>query len=220
MKKSYKQLLVIAVLALILSSTAVFAATTATQNVVLSITETYTGVAAIRVFDGSTTNPTVTFSDSYTGAYTVSTAGLEASTSAIDYGTLDEQSGGYLQYTVRGYNETPFKITVHSATTGYSTESLYVKSSDAVAGSESSVTATLGTVVTAALDANGGLSIAQDSGNAKDIITDISGNNTFTGTTIGTGEDAKFGAPLTYGFASAPGVSTIAVTYTILATEV
>jgi hypothetical protein len=213
MKKSYKNFLVIALLALILSSTGVFAADTdtASQDVILSITDSYNGVAAIRIFDDTNgVNPDVTFTGSTNGDYVVATPGLEATgdTGSYEITTLDEQAGGNLQYTVRGYTGA-YKITVHTATENYTTESLYVKvAAPTVSASGSSADGTLGSVVSAGTEG-----IAVPLTTATDVITGIGGSNTFTG--IVTADGA--GAPLTYGFNEEPSVETIAVTYTILA---
>ncbi len=207
----------ICVISLLLSATVGFATTTTTQNIVININKSYTGVSAIRIFDGSTTNPTITFSESYPSTYIVPSAGLENTTSSIDYNTLLEKEGGYLQYTVRGYTG-DFKITVHSPTPTYTNDSLYVKGFDPETSENSSGLDTLGTVVSMARYDGGGLCIPRDSGNARDFITGIDGVNTLTGTEVGSGVEGKNdGALLLYGFESEPGVDTIAVTYTILA---
>lgn len=224
MKKTTKTIAAVSAIFLILSLATVGAATTATQNVVLSITESYTGVAAIRVFDGTTVNPTVTFSDSYTGNYQVTDAGTEATQSTYSaYDSLTEKSGGSLQYTVAGLNAQ--KITVHSGTANYTTGSLYVLVGDPQDETGTAIESEAHGVVIDSGDTTTAnkFTIPQGSQNARTVINSIPGTNTYTGTAAGTGSDDLTyvpGAPIIYGFDSTPGVSTIAVTYTILADAV
>ncbi len=223
MKKSTRAIAAVSALFLILSMATVGAATTATQNVVLDITESYTGVAAIRVFDGTTVNPTITFTDSYTGTWNVSDAGSEASKSSYaGHSLLDEKSGGSLQYTVAGLGDQ--KITVHSGTANYNTETLYVLVGDPQDdGGTAIADAAHGVVVNSGELTDNKFLIAQGSLSAKTVINAIPGTNTYTGTALGYGTDENAyvpGAPIIYGFTGTPGVSTIAVTYTITADSV
>lgn len=220
MKKTTRTIAAVSALFLILSLATVGAATTATQNVVLSITESYTGVAAIRVFDGTTVNPTVTFSDSYTGNYQVTDAGTEATQSTYSaYDSLSEKSGGSLQYTVAGLGNQ--KITVHSGTAAYNTGALYVLVGDPQDETGTAIEASGHGVVIDSLDTiDNKFTIPQGSESARTVINSIPGTNTYTGTASGYGSDELIyvpGAPIIYGFDSTPGVSTIAVTYTITA---
>lgn len=220
MKKTTRTIAAVSALFLILSLATVGAATTATQNVVLSITDSYTGVAAIRVFDGETTNPPVIFSDSYTGNWQVTDAGTEATQSTYSaYDSLSEKSGGSLQYTVAGLSNQ--MITVHSGTANYTTGSLYVLVGDPQDATGSAIELEAhGDVIVSGDTINNKFTIPQ--GTARTIINAIPGTNTYTGTASGTVGEVTYvpGAPLIYGFDSAPGVGTegtIAVTYTITA---
>lgn len=194
------------------------AATVTTQMVSIDIEAAYTGVAAIRVFDGATVNPTITFNDSYQGTYQVSDAGMEATKSDYaNFDSLTEKEGGALQYTVAGLGTQ--QITVHSGTSGYNSDSLYVILDDPRDPN--------------GLYANGDLGTVSDSGdtensrrfaieqNAKTVLYDIPGTNAYTGTALVDieGTDYLPGAAVTYGFNGNPGVTTIGVTYTILGTD-
>ncbi len=220
MKKSIKAISAVSVLFLILSLATLTAATTATQNVTLTITPAYEGVAAIRVFDGTNTNPTVAFSASDTGTYTVSVAGAEATAPSYSgWLALGEKDGGSLQYTVAGYTD-PYKITVHSGTTNYATGSLYVQVGDPQDDTGTAIVADAHGIVTTSTDQPHGdtndnnFYIPQGSESAREIINSIPGADTATGTTKNTHVP---GAPVVYGFVEDPAVTTVAVTYTIVA---
>lgn len=218
-----KQVLSVFGTILLLSTSILNADTTATQNVVFDLTDSYTGVSAIRIFDGTTENPTVTFNDSYQGTWQVTDAGaIPTQSHYAQYDSLTEKSGGSLQYTVENSNEK--KITVHSATSEYNTESLYV-----LVGTPQDATGTDVTTLSTPKDlgyvANSGIAgesnkflIPQGSGSAKVVIVGIPGSETFTGTAGGyeAGVNKVPGAPVTYGFAGDPGTNLIAITYTIM----
>ncbi len=203
---------------LCIASVPITAAIVATQMVTLDIFDQYTGIASIRVFDGTTVNPTVTFSDSYQGTYQTSDAGSEAwKSNYAEFESLTEKSGGSLQYTIANLSDQ--KITVHAGTSGYNSESLYVKIGEPRNVDGYIATNTLGLRV----DSGNAsypekFNIMQGSGSAKTVIDTIPGANTYTGTAFVTLGETDYlpGASVTYGFDGDPGVGSISVTYTLL----
>jgi len=113
---------------------------------------------------------------------------------------------GYLRYSVYGHGTC--KITVVTGTPGYSSGSLVV-GCYSINGFGGSAPETLGTAVD---DWPGSTPVYTSYGGngAQDLITGISGANTWTGT------QDNSGAGLTYGLFSPPGVSQVDVLYTIL----
>lgn len=219
MIKSKRTVIAVFGILVIWSFAGMYAAIT-TQLVKFDLEPAYTGIAAIRVFDGATTNPTVTFSDSYQGTYNVSEAGTQATKSNYaNFESLTEKTGGAIQYTVAGLGDQ--KITVHSGTSGYNSDTLYVKVSNPRKEDGLVAEGTLGTldVLGEEIDYMRKFSISQGSYAAKSIIRDIPGTDTYTGTAALTIESQVLlpGAKIFYGFSGDPGVTTIGVTYTILA---
>ncbi len=211
-----RYMIIIVFITVLLSSFPLFALVTATQNIVLDITENYTALASVRVFDGvSTTNPDVNFYKNQTGEYKVDTPGTEAYAGPIEFTDFRSKVGGYIQYTVRGMTGS-YKITVHSATNSYNTNTLQVAVGDPAREGSGLLEQnywTLGNALTGqGVDGDGVsgyIPIPYNSQNAVDTITDIDGENTWT--TVG-----RNGCEITYSFAGNPGVNIVKVTYTIL----
>lgn len=115
-------------------------------------------------------------------------------------------TGGYLHYTLYGVGN--HKITVETETAGYGEETLSVQISDGTLDSDNtseivaggSAAGTLGTAAT------GFVAIGTT---AADLITGITGTDTWTGTA------SSEGAPVEYKLSGDPGVDTVDVLYTI-----
>ncbi|WP_320130604.1 hypothetical protein [uncultured Sphaerochaeta sp.] len=132
------------------------------------------------------------------GAYGVTVPGEQATLSGAVSSTT--ATGGYLHYTLYGMGTS--KITVEAteaANTGYAADTLSVKINNIVdAGSGS---ATLGT---------GSSTYVGINTTAADLVTAITGTDTYTGTTTAQG------AQVEYELSGNPGVSTVNVLYTIV----
>ncbi len=218
MIKNFRYTAIVILMLIMLSVEGLLASTVATQMVTFNLIPSYIGVAALRVFDGTTENPGVEFTDSYQGTWETSTAGADPWKSEYaNYDSLTEKSGGALQYTVRGLSNQ--KITVHSTTSGYNSGSLYVKVGEPRNSSGYLANDTLGILENSG-DASypNKFNVVGSSETTSTIISDIPGSNTYTGTNFVTVDATDYlpGATVTYGFNGNPGVSTIAVVYTLL----
>jgi hypothetical protein len=131
--------------------------------------------------------------------YAATVPGARAEKSLYD----SSDFSGYLRYSVYGHSTC--KITVVTETPGYNSGSLIV-GCYAIYNFGGSAQLTLGTTVhetTPVYTSYGG-------NGAQDLITGISGVNTWTGT------QDQSGASIAYGLFSPPGVSQVDVLYTIL----
>ncbi len=230
MKKTTRAIVAVSAIFLILSMATLAADEnsipdddTTTQVVTYSLSINTGGVAKIRVYGsdgdtGYTESPTVVFSDTHDTAYSVTTAGAEATgPTAYSYVTdMGERSGGSLQYTVAGLPGA--YITASAAKSDgdegtYVNDTLYVKVVDIVDSAGDSTAGTssdkMGEVQSGNLDTT-----KHTLGSAtRTLISSIPGTNTATGTAPGSYIP---GAQILYGFTGAPGVESITVTYTII----
>lgn len=228
MKRHAHTIMIVTAALLLLSASALSAATTATQNIEFNLTESYTGIAAVRVFDGATVNPTITFTDEYTGQWEVTDAGAQAVKTHYgdlgEFAALDAKSGGSLQYTVA--NLTNQKITVHVADTDYNSDSLKLAVTAPQDNTGTDTWDAVGSTGTylGEIVGTGTLTIAQGSGTARNVLvgipggkyqSTIDGSHTGTAGTYDAGVNKVPGAPITYSFQNDPGISVIPVTYTI-----
>lgn len=222
MKRKSNSLLVIALFVLLLISTPILAADTGTvtQHVHLNDNVPATsGTAVIRIVDnrGVTPEVTLTRNSIEEAAYYTEIAGNQAvlkGEGAGEEAPLENVWGGNLQYTVRGFGASTYKITaeITDAVGGEMDDSLYVNvQAPRQNDTQTSAAETLGTVVDAEVANLGvGLSTAP-----KTIISAIKGDDTYTGTDV-VSATKGYGATLTYNLVKKPGMRSVNVMYTIL----
>jgi hypothetical protein len=149
------------------------------------------------------------------GTWTAATAGAQAQSGGAATGAA---SSGYLQYTLYGYTEASYEITI-AADTGGLLEAVVAEGSVKDAGNDDSVVITNGggdpgDAVHTGLDSSypGSGNTVPIGTNATDFITGITSVNTWTGTG---NED---GAQVVYYLVADPGTTkSVTVTYTLQA---
>ncbi|MEI6873528.1 MAG: hypothetical protein WCL50_00195 [Spirochaetota bacterium] len=172
------------------SATMAFADTTATDTVGTG----YSVTDAVLMIDIAGKNQTTLHRESI---WDQTVAGARAI--ATNYNYLAD--GGYLRYTAHGYTKL-LKIMVESQTQDYVEGTLFVKTKSAKA--DGSLEATLGHFDTLSFT-------GIYSSYATPLVHDISGSDTWTGTSVDSGLFLEYGTDQT-----APGVSSIVVIYTIM----
>lgn len=197
-----KKALGIAMIMLVAMGAGAFAAANATATDNVGVGYSISGnVALLALIDKDQVSLTLNG-----GAYQATTAGERATLQGG--AAAAEGTGGWLHYTLRGY--TGQKITVQKAAsgnTGYNDNTLSVKiaafNTDGTSGAKySAPTADVYTTYSSTY-----LGI---SGTAAELITGISGADTWTGTATSQGAQVK------YQLNGNPGVTTVAVLYTLI----
>jgi len=210
MKKRYLILALAAVFMMFAAATA-YTQTTATEDIAVSWASN-DNVLLLEVdnntYDLSSTG--LSGSDSYSA----SEPGARATSST----STDSARGGVLNYTLHGQSTS--KVTVHSNTSGYGDGTLGVQVStdgateEIIYGDGGDTTGMTNTSDELGTVAAGPVGIQ---GTALDLITDIAGADSWTGTSGDPTSGSQGGAPLYYTLNTSAGVSSVEVTYTITA---